>query len=62
MGNAVARNRARRRLRAALAEHAAALQPGRAYLLGTSREALTVPFPELVRCLGAALADRDGPA
>jgi ribonuclease P protein component len=52
-GNAVARNRIRRRLRAAMDEHAATLPPG-AYLVGAGREALTMSFTELHRLVGEA--------
>lgn len=55
-GGAVARNRVRRRLRAALAHHAAGLQPGAAYLVGSGPETLTMPFDELVRRLGELTA------
>gem|GEM_PF-4880092 len=56
----MARNRARRRLRAALREHADALRPGAAYLVGASRPVVSMPFRELVRCLGAAVRDGGG--
>jgi ribonuclease P protein component len=46
-GSAVARNRVRRRLRAAVAAHEAELQPGGAYLFGAGREAITTPFDTL---------------
>jgi ribonuclease P protein component len=55
VGGAVARNRARRRLRAALRDHADVLRPGAAYLVSASREVVSMPFAELTRCLGAAL-------
>jgi ribonuclease P protein component len=51
VAGAVARNRVRRRLRAAVAVHADELDPGAAYLFGAGREALTVPFPELARAV-----------
>jgi ribonuclease P protein component len=51
VAGAVARNRVRRRLRAAVAAHAGELDPGAAYLFGAGREALTVPFPELARAV-----------
>ena len=47
-GNAVLRNRIRRRLRAAVRELAHDLEPGRAYLLGARSEAMTMPYRELV--------------
>lgn len=46
-GNAVERNRARRRLRAAIALDAALLLPGGAYLLAADRAVMTIPFPTL---------------
>jgi ribonuclease P protein component len=65
VGGAVARNRVRRRLRAAVAEHRDALVPGRAYLLAAGREVLTVPFAELAtdvaRLLGSASDGRRRP-
>lgn len=51
VAGAVARNRVRRRLRAAVATHADELEPGAAYLFGAGREALTVPFPELAHAV-----------
>ncbi|HSO96889.1 MAG TPA: ribonuclease P protein component [Acidimicrobiia bacterium] len=55
-GGAVARNRIRRRLRAAVAHHADTLRPGAAYLVGAGPEALTMPFDVLVERLGELLA------
>ena len=49
--NAVARNRLRRRLRAAVARAEGHLVPGGAYLVTARREALTVPFDVLVDTL-----------
>jgi ribonuclease P protein component len=46
-GTAVERNRARRRLRAAIALDAALLLPGGAYLVAADRTVMTVPFPTL---------------
>jgi ribonuclease P protein component len=62
VGSAVARNRARRRLRAAVRDQADGLRPGAAYLVGASREVVSMPFAELTRCLGAALRAGAGPA
>ncbi len=57
-GNAVARNRIRRRLRAALGEleRAGDLAPG-AYLVGAGATAMTMPYPELLDALRALAAD-----
>jgi ribonuclease P protein component len=54
-GNAVVRNRLRRRLRAAVARTQAELAPGGAYLVSARREALTMPFDALVDTLAALL-------
>jgi ribonuclease P protein component len=48
----VARNRARRRLRAAVAECESQLLPGAAYLVSAGPEGLTMPFSDLVEALG----------
>jgi ribonuclease P protein component len=48
LGNAAQRNRARRRLREAVREASAGLEPGRAYLFGAGREAVTMPYREVV--------------
>jgi ribonuclease P protein component len=53
VGGAVARNRARRRLRAAARECEARLAPGAAYLVTAGPGVLTMPFAELVATLGA---------
>jgi ribonuclease P protein component len=55
VGGAVARNRVRRRLRAALGECEAQLVPGAAYLVSAGREVLTMPFSQLVDALGQLL-------
>ena len=46
-GTAVERNRARRRLRAAIALDEALLLPGGAYLVAADRTVMTLPFPTL---------------
>jgi ribonuclease P protein component len=51
VGSAVSRNRARRRLRAAVAAHADALEPGD-YLFGAEPDVVTMPFEQLVSTLG----------
>ena len=53
VGNAVVRNRLRRRLRAAVARAEAELATGGAYLVSARREALTMPFEALVDALAA---------
>jgi ribonuclease P protein component len=60
LGGAVARNRARRRLRAAVAANEARLLPGAAYLISAGPEALTMPFDTLVDTL-AALFEASAP-
>jgi ribonuclease P protein component len=52
VGNAVARNRVRRRLRAAARVCEPKLAAGAAYLVSAEREVLTMPFEELVETLG----------
>ena len=51
VGGAVARNRVRRRLRAAANASEAHLAPGATYLVSAGREVLTMPFDELVESL-----------
>ena len=46
-GTAVERNRARRRLRAAIALDEALLLPGGAYLVAAERSVMTLPFPTI---------------
>lgn len=55
-GNAVVRNRIRRRLRAAVAHSAAAFTPGTAYLVGGNREVATMSFDELCTTIAALAA------
>ena len=55
VGGAVARNRVRRRLRAATRSHASELVPGRAYLVGATAAAATAPYAELSTALHDAL-------
>lgn len=52
IGNAVTRNRVRRRLRAAVERHAAALAPGSAYLVTAETGAAQAPFAELEEAVG----------
>lgn len=58
-GNAVTRNRVRRRLRAAARDCRSDLGPG-AYLVGATARAATVPYPELKDSLGQALTALSG--
>jgi ribonuclease P protein component len=58
VGNAVKRNRAKRRLRAAI--HAANLRQNTAYVVVASSDVLDAPFVELTRWLNKAVADIDG--
>ena len=55
-GNAVVRNRIRRRLRAAVSRGAGALTPGAAYLVGGTREVVTMNFDELCATVAALAA------
>ena len=55
-GNAVVRNRIRRRLRAAAGHHEHELAPGAVYLIGGSAEVATMTFDDLTAALGALLA------
>ena len=57
LGGAVERNRVRRRLRAAVHAHADTLDPARSYLFGAGREALTMPFESLRRCVGELIRE-----
>ncbi len=59
-GNAVARNRLRRRLRAAVAEVAAEVPPG-AYLLASRPEAGRVEFADLVTSVRQAMRAAGAP-
>ena len=47
VGNAVTRNRVRRRLRAAIDGHASDLLPGGAYLFSADLASMNSPFPTL---------------
>ncbi|MCX8995843.1 ribonuclease P protein component [Rhizobiaceae bacterium BDR2-2] len=61
-GNAVERNRMKRRLREAVRLHAAiAMQPGHDYVIVARREALTAPFDRLANELVARVKGRPGP-
>ena len=58
-GNAVARNRLRRRLRAAVHQHHDLLAPDTAYLIGADLSAATMSFAALSESLARALADAE---
>lgn len=60
-GSAVARNRVRRRLRAAVALHEPELTTGGAYLFGAGREAATVDFDELAAAVGGLVRSAGEP-
>lgn len=51
VGSAVARNRARRRLRAAVRANSGALRSDRVYLFGAGRAAVSMDFVELRRTI-----------
>lgn len=55
VGNAVTRNRVRRRLRTAVVRQVGLLQPGHAYLVGVSPAAAEVTYGELEACLRECL-------
>ena len=55
VGNAVTRNRVRRRLRAALSEERAAVRSDSAYLVGATPAAASATFAELRAALGDCL-------
>jgi ribonuclease P protein component len=57
VGHAVARNRVRRRLRAALREHAALLTPGSGYLVRATPAAANASYIDLSDTLRAILTD-----
>ena len=54
-GNAVARNRLRRRLRAAVQEHGDLLVPDTAYLVGADPSAVSMSYAALAEALARAL-------
>jgi ribonuclease P protein component len=56
VGPAVVRNRVRRRLRAAMLEHRADLQPGGAYLFGAAPGAAGAPYAEIDEAMAELLA------
>jgi ribonuclease P protein component len=55
VGNAVVRNRVRRRLRSLVQSHASQLREGHAYLIGAAASAANTTYPELEGALGALL-------
>jgi len=56
VGNAVVRNRVRRRLRALVHQHAAELHHGHAYLIGAAPRAAIASYSDLDDALRALLA------
>ena len=56
VGNAVERNRLRRRLRAAISDHAELLRADTAYLLGAGPRATAMSYAELSGAVAALLA------
>jgi len=61
-GNAVVRNRARRRMRAAVDQNRTGLRAGAAYLFSAGRSVVTMPFDELVATVGELVrADPERP-
>lgn len=61
-GNAVERNRMKRRLKEAVRLHAAiAMQPGHDYVIVARREALAAPFDRLANELVARVKGQPGP-
>jgi ribonuclease P protein component len=60
VGNSATRNRVRRRLRAAVRENTATLQPGSAYLVRAVPGAAETPYAELSSTLRAILGDLAG--
>ena len=61
VGNAVERNRVRRRLREAVRSHSALLRPASAYLVGAGPEALDMSWDDLCEAVSRALAAAGGP-
>lgn len=57
VGSAVDRNRARRQLRSAVRANADVLQPGRAYLVGTTPAIRATSYREIVSTLRATLTE-----
>jgi ribonuclease P protein component len=56
VGPAVVRNRARRRLRAAVSGYADELRPGTAYLFGAEAAVVSIDFETLSRHVGELIA------
>jgi ribonuclease P protein component len=61
VGNAVVRNRVRRRLRALAREHAAGFAPGHAYLVAATFGADSATYRDLTDALRGLLSREAGP-
>ena len=61
VGNAVERNRIRRRLRAVVRAHADRLVPGTAYLVSAGPRATTMSYEELSKAVSRLLSPGEGP-
>lgn len=61
VGNAVVRNRIRRRLRQALRSDALAPKPGHDYVIVARRDVLTVPFTQLIEDLSRTFRQSRNP-
>ena len=59
-GNAVTRNRLRRRLRAIVHQHQSLLRPGSSYLIGVSKTASSATFQEMENACANCLGSTDG--
>ena len=57
VGNAVTRNRVRRRLRSAMLEIESDLEPGAAYLVGVTPAAAGATFPDLAQAIATCVRD-----
>ncbi|MEP6625667.1 MAG: ribonuclease P protein component [Acidimicrobiia bacterium] len=60
VGNAVVRNRVRRRLRALMVERSVTLEAGYAYLVGVTPRAVSLSYSDLAHSLDVILAEQHG--